>query len=178
MNVFVLCTGRCGSTTFAKACSHISNFTAAHESRMATSGAGRLNYPARHIEVDNRLSWFLGRLDRAFGRDAFYVHLTRNRREVAESFAARRDLGIMQAYRAAISPAPDGAPDVSVALDLVDTVTANIEHFLRDKPNRMTIDISIAAESFPEFWAAIGAQGDIKSALQEFLVRHNASIRA
>lgn len=56
MNVFVLCTGRCGSMTFAEACSHAVNYTTGHE-----SGRHRrydLKYPADHIEVDNRFPQF------------------------------------------------------------------------------------------------------------------------
>ena len=64
MNIFVLNTGRCGSTTFIKACQHIRNYTALHESRANRIAEQRLAYPRDHIEADNRLSWFLGRLDR------------------------------------------------------------------------------------------------------------------
>lgn len=78
MNVFVLSTGRCGSTTFVKACEHITNFSAAHESRTGLLGAARLDYAGNHIEADNRLSWLLGRLDRTYGNAAFYVHLRRD----------------------------------------------------------------------------------------------------
>ena len=58
--VFVLCTGRCGSTTFARAAAHATNFTAKHESRTYKLGAQRLAYPDNHIEVDNRLAWWRG----------------------------------------------------------------------------------------------------------------------
>ncbi|WP_298976670.1 hypothetical protein [uncultured Thermosynechococcus sp.] len=60
MNVFVPCTGRCGSVTFAKACSFITNFRSAYESRTFLRGEARLAYPSRSIGVDNRLSQFLG----------------------------------------------------------------------------------------------------------------------
>jgi len=89
MNVFVLNTGRCGSTTFARACRHISNFSSAHESRTYLFGEERLAYPSNHIEVDNRLSWLLGRLDRKYGDRAVYVHLKRNIHDTAASFVAR-----------------------------------------------------------------------------------------
>ena len=102
MNVFVLSTGRCGSTTFVEACRHVTNFTAAHESRARISGSGRLKYPAQHIEADNRLSWFLGRLDREYGDGAFYVHLTRDDRKTADSLLNRYHGGIMRAYAAGI----------------------------------------------------------------------------
>ena len=45
MNIFVLCTGRCGSVTFTKACQHITNYTCTHESRVSLLGEDRLNYP-------------------------------------------------------------------------------------------------------------------------------------
>lgn len=63
MNVFVLNTGRCGSMTFTKACSHIANYTSAHESRCGYLGKSRFDYPENDVEVDNRLSWVAG----AFG---------------------------------------------------------------------------------------------------------------
>ena len=62
MNVFVLCTGRCGSVTLYKICKHIQNFTSGHESRKKLD----FKYQENHIEIDNRLSWFLGRLDDKF----------------------------------------------------------------------------------------------------------------
>lgn len=75
MNIFVLNTGRCGSTTLIKACRHITNYSEAHESRCAMLGRERLNYPPNHIEADKRLVWLLGRLDKEYGDDALYVHL-------------------------------------------------------------------------------------------------------
>ena len=82
-NVFVLCTGRCGSTTFDRACRHMTNWTAGHETRSHLTGPDRFAYPPRHIEADNRLSWMLGRLEQAYGADAAYVHLTRDAEAVA-----------------------------------------------------------------------------------------------
>jgi hypothetical protein len=93
MRVFAVGTGRCGSTTFAEACSHITNFTSAHESGKGKL-AGRLEYPDRHIEVDNRLSWFLASLHERYGNDVFYVHLTRDPSATTRSFVARWAEGI------------------------------------------------------------------------------------
>ncbi|TNF34848.1 MAG: hypothetical protein EP315_06710, partial [Gammaproteobacteria bacterium] len=102
MNIFILNTGRCGSMSFIQACQHITNYSSAHESRCHLIGDERLNYPARHIEADNRLSWFLGRLDQVYGNSAFYVHLSRAKPATVASFARRGDFGIMQAYREGI----------------------------------------------------------------------------
>lgn len=88
MNVFVLSTGRCGSTTVARAFSHATNYTSGHETRSHLL-SGRLEYPRDHIESDNRLSWFLGSLDRRYGNDAWWVHLTRDEERVADSLWRR-----------------------------------------------------------------------------------------
>lgn len=176
MNVFILNSGRCGSTTFIRACSHIHNFTALHESRSGLIGAERLNYPANHIEADNRLSWFLGRLERQYGDDAWYVHLSRERAATAASFARRSEFGIMQAYRDGILLGLQGTPSAhEVALDYLDTIEANITHFLRDKSHQMQFRLEQAQEDFPRFWEWVGAEGDLQAALAEWQTRHNAS---
>lgn len=176
MNVFILGTGRCGSTTFIEACRHIRNYTAGHETRVHKIGAERLAYPERHIEADNRLCWMLGRLDQVHGDSAFYVHLTREREATAASFARRAQFGIMRAYREGIllgGEAGQSARDV--ALDYIDTLEANIALFLRSKPHRMAVRLEHAQEDFRAFWRWIGAQGDLDQALAEWDTRHNAS---
>lgn len=180
MNVFVLCTGRCGSVTFAKACSHFANFTSGHESLAHSIGDARLAYPQNHIEVDNRLSWFLGRLDRTYGRDAYYVHLTRDPEAVATSFSNRlyRKGGIGRAYRETIVISGRGQeppPPLEAMRDYVRTVTENIEMFLKDKPNVMSIRLEEIDRSFPEFCSWISAEGDLDAAMREWAERHNAS---
>ncbi len=176
MNIFVLNSGRCGSTTFIQACGHITNYTAGHETRLHMIGDARLAYPDNHIEADNRLSWLLGRLDRTYGDRAFYVHLTRERTDAAASFARRRDFGIMKAYREGILL--DGEPDqadVDQALDYLDTVEANIALFLRDKSNTALVRLAQAKADFVRFWNIVGAQGSLNSALAEWDRSYNAS---
>lgn len=176
MNVFVLSTGRCGSTTFVEACRHITNYTAAHESRARIAGPDRLKYPQRHIEADNRLSWFLGRLDREYGPNAFYVHLRRDDFKTAASLLNRYHGGIMRAYSTGILMRKDAQHDPHVVcLDYCDTVNSNIECFLKDKPLKLTMRLENAKVDFRMFWERIGAQGDLKAALGEWDVRHNPS---
>lgn len=177
MNIFILNTGRCGSTTFIKACQHIQNYTASHESRSVFTGKQRLDYPDNHIEADNRLSWFLGGLDREYGDTAFYVHLSRNRAATAESFARREDYGIMKAYKEGILQG--GTEQLSahdLAMDYIDTVEANIILFLKDKKNKMNFSLESARDDFTLFWKAIGAEGDFESALTEWGINYNASV--
>lgn len=178
MNVFVLNTGKCGSTTFTMACTHITNYTASHESRCGIVGKAHLEYPSYHIEVDNRLSWFLGRLDKAYGDQAFYVHLRRDNVAVAKSLMKHFGGGIMKAYKETIL---SGVPEVEasnlfdISLDFCDTVNSNIELFLRNKSNWMNFSLENSVKDFPEFWHRIGAQGDLDAALAEFDITYNSS---
>jgi hypothetical protein len=156
----------------------MANWTAGHETRSHLWGADRLAYPARHIEADNRLSWMLGRLDRAYGGDAAYVHLTRDAEEVAQSYARRQSFGIMQAYQhGIIFPEPgqtrDSRPAIDHARDMVETVTANIDAFLRGKPHVMRMRLEEAEADFPRFWHWLRADGCLDSAMQEWSIRHN-----
>jgi len=175
LNVFVLNSGRCGSTTFIRACAHIDNFSAGHESRIQLSGANRLAYPEQHIEADNRLCWLLGRLDRRFGRAAYYVHLRRDPQAVIASFAGRGDFGIMRAWREGVLLGGAGQDPEELAADYLETVEANIELFLRDKPHRMQVRLETVHRDFARFWEWIGARGDRAAALAEWRVRYNAS---
>jgi hypothetical protein len=201
MRGFVLTTGRSGSTTFARACGHLANFTAGHETRWPSAPdfdpVRRLDYPDYHIEVDNRLAWFLGPLHLRYP-GAFYVHLTRDPADVARSFENRWQgdsaPSLVRKLQQRLSPSNprvsamtmfaypmlgrsepwtvDARPQI--ARMLVDTVNTNIEHFLTDKPHTR-FDLFEADNEFPKFCARIGAKGDIDSAVREFRVRHNAS---
>ncbi|PSQ98451.1 MAG: hypothetical protein BRD53_02230 [Bacteroidetes bacterium SW_7_64_58] len=178
MNVFVLSTGRCGSTTFARACEHIENYSSAHESRMR-SVEGRVRYPSNHIEIDNRLSWFLGRLDKLYGDDAFYVHMKRDRDAVAKSHLRRYEKGIIKAYKERIIWRADerDVPPIEVCRHYVDTVNSNIALFLEDKTQCMELRLKSAKEDFREFWDRVGAVGNRSKALCEWEREYNASNR-
>jgi hypothetical protein len=175
MNVFVLTTGRSGSVTFAEACRHITNYTTGHETRVGLLGADRLAYPDRHIEVDDRLAWFLGRLEEAYGDNAFYVHLRRDEQATAASRMRRWNKPAMRAYRDGILWDVDPAVSrMDLALDLNRTVSSNIDYYLRDKTQTMGIDIETAGQTFPGFWQRIGAEGDLGAALKELEAHHHA----
>lgn len=181
MNVFVLCTGRCGSVTFAKACLHLTNFSTGHESRCRIIGEGRLQYPDEHIEIDNRLAWFLGSLDKRYGPRAFYVHLLRDPEAVAQSYAKRWPLqhSVVRAFGHGIVPC-NGRPEsdpIEMSRFMVSEVNANIEAFLKDKPNQMTIHLEAIRCQFPEFLNRINAAGDLEQALSTWNIVHNASAR-
>jgi hypothetical protein len=200
MRVFVLSTGRCGSTTFARACSaSITNYTSAHESRSHVFDSARLNYPDNHIEVDNRLSFFLGGLAERFP-EAFYVHLTRDPDAVARSYLHRwertRDGGIVAGAKRVVRRRPYArkgsimaafgngiilnGPDWSDAADRLDacrlyvrSTNENIAHFLTQKPH-VDVALETISEDFGRFCAAIAAEVDLDTARRELSIRYNA----
>ena len=179
MNIFILNTGRCGSTTFIRACQHITNYTSAHESLLTETGSGRLDYADNHIEADNRLSWLLGRLDETFGDNAFYVHLSRNPGETADSFSRRIDFGILKAYEQGILlHSQHRLPARDIAMDYIETVESNIRLFLKDKSNTMDISLKTIKADFQQFWKRINARGDLEKALKELESNYNASTKA
>lgn len=176
MNVFVLSTGRCGSTTFMAACRHITNYTSSFERNAGKLGAARTEWPSRHIAIDSRLAWFPARLHEAYGDNAFYVHLTRDPQAVALSHVPRWGFGITRAYRDGIlTDLPEEVPPIDVTRDYVRTVNSNIAHYLRGRPHQMVFRLEHATEDFTAFWRAIGAEGDLEAALAVFTVRRNAT---
>lgn len=181
MNVFVLGTGRCGTTTFIEACRHLTNFTADHESLVRKYGAARFDYPPRHIEADNRLTWFLPQLEEAMvGREVYFVHLLRDREATARSFSKRMGNGkasIITAFAHAMVINPRDwttEEELELCRFYVDTVTAQISRFLRDQPHRV-MHLETLRDEFPAFLDQIGAEGDRDAALAELENSHNAS---
>ena len=203
MRVFVLTTGRSGSATFARACHYATNYTSGHESRTGlTELEKRLDYPDQHIEADRHLAWMLGPLDRRFDAEVHYVHLVRDERQTALSWARRMpdneswirwlrvESGLMikrrvrQTFADVIGhklfgPARRLSPEEQyvAAVTYVRVVNANIEHFLRDKKSVSRIDIGSPKLAFQTFWDSIGATGQLDRSLREFDVLYNASLR-
>ncbi|MDB4387475.1 hypothetical protein N9Z15_04635, partial [Akkermansiaceae bacterium] len=139
-------------------------------------GDEHFSYPGNHIEADNRLTWFLGDLERRFGNNAYYVHLLRNRAAVARSFRQRFDSGIIKAYNEDIILNSGGNNDrLLVCEDYVDTVTHNIEAFLKNKDKKLTVQLENVDIDFPRFWQSINAKGDLKTAMNEWRTPKNAS---
>lgn len=185
MNVFALCTGRCGSMTFARAAARATNYTAGHETLAQLLGADRFAYPPNHIEADNRLSWVLGGLDRAWGKSARYVYLRRDFEATAVSMANRRGIGL-RGYidgqlmwvnpplvrRMSQRPYKEV---LEIARDYIRAVEANVEFFLRDK-EWIEVRLESFRPDFERFWRWCGAEGDLDAALAELEIRHNAGM--
>lgn len=178
MNVFVLGPGRCGTTTFIRACRHISNYTAGHETKAGSLAHERFPYPDHHIEADNRLTWLLGYLDKYYGDEAFYVYMTRHQDELIESFVKRFDfkIGIMKAYAHGILMNNDNSiKPHDFARDYLITIETNINAFLQNKSKKMLFSLENRHENFEIFWNRIRAAGEFDRAAAEWDVAHNAS---
>lgn len=172
MRCFVLCAGRCGSTTVARALGHATNYTVGHESQ-AHLVTDRLAYPDDHVEVDNRLSWFLGLLGRHYP-DALYVHLTRDAEATAVSYAARkvRSASLVEAFGNGILRTPPPLDRLEASRLLVETVNANITEFLSGREH-LTLRLEDLPDGFNRLWARLGAAGDRDAANSELTIRHN-----
>lgn len=180
-NVFVLSPGRAGSMTFAHACEYIENYSSAHESLIDKIGAERFAYPENHIEADNRLTWHLGQLAQKYdGQDVLYVHLRRDPEKIAQSFLRRwNDIkfnaAILPAFAHGIVMREKSWPlerRIEVCRFYVQTVIANIEEFITDRPH-VEVDLEDEGQSFAYFLDRIDAQGDLKAAQQAWTTVQN-----
>lgn len=180
MRVFILCTGRSGSNTIIRACEHIENFTSGHETLSDQVGENRFNYPDNHIEADNRLSWFLGTMDKKFG-EAFYIHLIRNKKDTVNSFNRRwvinggRSIITSFAWSLLMTP-PDEKKKLKICERYYDTVNDNIEFFLKSRTKKLTIHLEAPEKDFMLFWDTIGAKGNLDAALNELKIHHNSDL--
>ena len=182
-NIFILSAGRCGSMTIIRACEHITNYTSDHESGRLQKSHKKYNliYPEYHIESDNRLTWFLGSLQKMYGNEAFYLKLTRNKKNIIDSYLMRKSFnqGIIPAY--AINIFQQNKWKISkkgykwAVEHYVNTSYNNIDYFLEDKQHKLEIDIDNPLDKFKLFWNNIQAKGNIQLALNEFSSNYNSS---
>lgn len=183
MRVFVLTTGRAASQTFARAATHIHGMSAAHESRRARI-EDRLDYPDNHVEVDNRLVWFLGSLDQRFrDEETFYVVLRRDPEEVAVSYVRRWhiNVSIVRAFFNGIlmfrERKPSSGERLRAARLFVRTVDDNVDHFLKNRDNYCVIRTDALESGFFRFLDQAGLDGDREAIRRELTTVHNRSKR-
>ncbi|MGA1480611.1 MAG: hypothetical protein ACO38N_06015 [Candidatus Nanopelagicales bacterium] len=179
MRIFCLGTGRSGTTTFTRSLEHASNYTSGHESRASMLGSQRLDYPDWHAEADNRLTWMLGALGERFGDEPVYVHLSRDRDAVIDSFRERHRgrISILRSFGYGIISRREPYSDADwaeVAATYVDTVTANVDAFLRHRPRVVRMTVEDPLDGLAQVWDLGSVQGDFDAAAAEWSIRHNA----
>lgn len=188
--VFVVGTGRCGTTSFYNACKHITNYSCSQEKFTRNPGYVKM-IPDNHIAIDNRLSFHLGSLLEYFGNRRFYfVWLRRNRKATAESFAKRfaNPHGIMAAHYRSIMQRYKTDPykldykaKLEIANDYIEMVDNNIKLFMTcvinnfNEDNFQVIEIENIKLEFAEFWKNIEAKGAMNIAMREFDKLYNKS---
>lgn len=159
-----------GTSTFIRACRHLTNFTVGCSAAIPLIGEPQFQYPDNHIEVDPRLVWFLGPLMRRYP-DAVYVHLRRREEDVIASlmnFPIRSSQEpLLKALQGMLPPDASTELRRSVLQMYVNSVNASAETFLRTRSS-MNLWLHGMRESFPVFLDYIGAQGDISAAVAEW----------
>lgn len=169
VNIFVLGTGRCGTSTFYQACLHITNYTAGHESKARQ--LGDYAFPKNHIEVASQLVIKAGQLLRDYPT-ARWIHLIRNRDACIRSLAAQSQHQLCmftehwnQAFQ---------SPILDCAAEFYDVINANITAMLRGQDYRV-FHLENAPSQWAEFWHWIGAEGDFNQSVREWQRRYNSS---
>lgn len=176
MRVLTLTSGRTGSRSFARAMSHQSIFSVAHDSRAGTVSKDRLVYPDWHIEVDTRFAWFLGSLAVLYGDAPVYVHLRRDNQEVIDSFFRRAApvSSIMHGFAHGILGIEDRIHSeewMDASALMVETVNANIALFLKSKSKTVEIDLENPQPGLVKLWGILGldeSNSDIEKAFEEY----------
>ncbi|MEX2475459.1 hypothetical protein [Marinobacter sp.] len=165
MRVFVLTTGRAASKTFANACQLLDGMSVGHETK-AGHVSDRLSFPYNHLEVDNRLVWFLGGIAERYSDDhTFYVYLTRAPKKVAESYLKRWHIKVsgVRAFYHGILMYSD-KPEVATARQscrlFVDTINENIRYFLKGRANWCEVRVEHLHNDFFAFMDQAGLEGD------------------
>ena len=137
-------------------------------------------YPDQHCETDNRQSWFLGVLGEKYGNSPVYVHLKRDRAATVTSLKSRwaSNVSIMKTFGYGVLM--DGKPKSEedwheIAEMYFDTVTQNIELFLRQKTKVLEIRLENPLDDFAALWRVAQVEGNIQQALAEWSTRHNCS---
>lgn len=165
MNIFVVGTGRCGSTTFAAACKHAVNMTAGHE-----TAAGRIYdfiYPPNHIEVDPPLTFWINKL-RSYYPGCKFVHLIREvDREGCIHSLAVNDPDICQWFGRMIYHFPECQPSegAEAIYEIMNSIVQG-EDVLRIR----LVDVK---ERWWQVWEWMGCKGDFYRSLKEWDVKYN-----
>lgn len=153
MRVFVVGTGRCGTSTFYQAARTLEGFTAGHEST-----AGHLpswEFPDHHIEVASQLVYGIPWLRRRYP-EALFVHLVRDREPCVRSLA-RQCWDSMAAFSRQWFLC-DHPADVAMAAAQFYDLTNELIVALCPPERTMRIRMEELRQQWPEFCRRIGTE--------------------
>ena len=170
MNVFILSPGRTATTTLSEAFSCVKGWSSAHESRSQLLGDERVNYPEKHLEFDNRLTWFLPRLTKKYSSSALLVIVQKKQCRLASSYNKRwYKMNIMKSYSQGILMRDLKDNNLDVCKDYVSNVYEHLEYVSKDWMDCIYLDIDNPEEGVVGILNYIGGtESDLKEIL-EFL---------
>lgn len=163
--MFVVGTGRCGSVSFAVACQHITNFTAAHE-----TDNYELVYPDDHIEVNAMLRAPMAVLMDRYP-NARWVHLIRERSACVPSLEALAHGEVVRCYgRINRTTIPeDHRAEAEAYYDYENAAIAA----MLERRESMTFRLENRFQDWKRFWSWIGAEGNLKASLYSWSFKRN-----
>ena len=169
MRVFVTGTGRCGTTTFSKACSIFKNLTCSHESQ---SSHNNLKYKDNHIEVDPRLFWHLPNLIEKYP-DALFIHLQRDRESCVGSLEKRPSLKNYALFTEAIIPSTYNRRES--AEKYYDFCTKFVDCILTTAKNSRKITLIPTTEVWKDFCSYVGEEEMFDVSYKYWTLKYNKS---
>lgn len=164
--IFVVGTGRCGTTTFARACENARNRTVGHE-----TCAGKVysfEYPQKHIEVDAPLVFRMNDL-RRLNPGCRFVHLIRTDRAACIESMVRYDPEICRAFGWMVYHFAE-CDALTGAAALYDTITR-----IPKGNDVLTVSLESIKENWSKCWEWMGCEGDFIKSLETWEHKFNAS---
>lgn len=171
MRIFVYGTGRCGTVSFAHACSFITNYTCQHEEQNQD-----LLYDDSHIAINPQFRVIGQKLSRMY-KGSLGVWMSRNFADVVQSYTHLNRgawLRHWSAMYSTILPAEAGARAEyavhQMLRDCQDTETAFLKH-----GRNARVRLEHIKTDFLAFWQMIDAKGDLDAALASWDTPHNTN---
>lgn len=171
MRIFVVGTGRCGTSTFYHACRHATNYTVGHESR-----AGRINdycYHDNYIEVSSHLAFAVPLLMER-NQGCRFVHIIRSKAACVASMAETREAIKAFAFGISEGNPRHGSEYLEWAAWLYDLINANITATVQTAWNAFLFHMDYADREWEECWRFMGCEGDFEASLAEWRWKYNA----
>ena len=171
MRVFVTGIGRCGTVSFKEACSHITNYSSAHETVNP-----KLVYPDNHIEVNPHMRQCIREVAKKYPNEK-WIHLIRNKTDNVRSLSVLDDGVIMTCYWVL-----RGSTIGETPIDIAETYYRDENNLIRDQlklyvppENTMILYLDMIQNFWKSFWEFIGAEGDFQSSIQSWDTPHNTT---
>lgn len=167
--VFVVGTGRCGTSTFYQACLHATNYLSRHEA-YAIGDCPPFFFPEHpSIEIGSTLTMFIPRLKRRFPQ-ARWVHLQRERQACCESIAREcheESVGFAKRWlwKSEINP-------VRAAEIFYDSVNDLCQSLL---PEAFHLQLETVEQQWLDCWKFMNCVGDFSSSLSVWRRKYNPS---